>query len=103
MLANGRVREVIDEMTRESDLVLFDSSPLLIVPDNLFLASHVDAVILVAKAGRTRLRDLARAKAMLEKAGGKVIGVVINQAPPGPLRSYYKRYYRSYMRKVATT
>lgn len=101
VLATPRVREVIDEMTREADLVFFDSSSLFIVSDNLLLASQVDAVILVAKAGETNLRDLIKAKVMLERTGGTILGVVINQAPPSLLRSYYryyKRYHKSYLK-----
>lgn len=106
MLATSRVREVVDEMAQEADLVLFDSSPLLMFPDNLFLAAHVDGVILVAKAGETRLRDLEKVKSMLEQAGATILGVVLNEMSRRPLRSYYKlymRYYKSFVKEKVTT
>ncbi|HLC40291.1 MAG TPA: polysaccharide biosynthesis tyrosine autokinase, partial [Methylomirabilota bacterium] len=99
MLTSARVREVVDEMSREADMVFIDSSPLLIVPDNLFLAASVDAVILVAKAGETRLKDLSKCKELLDKVGANVLGVVLNEVPLAQLKQYYKRYYRSYLKK----
>ena len=71
---------------------------MLLIRDNLLLASAVDGVILVAKAGSTGFRDLARTKNLLEGAGAKVLGVVLNQVPVRPLRKYYLRYYNSYVK-----
>ena len=85
-------------MSKRADFVICDSSPVLLIPDNLLLASAVDGVILVAKAGSTGFRDLARAENLLEGAGAKVLGVVLNQVPVGPLRKYYRHYYNSYVK-----
>jgi capsular exopolysaccharide synthesis family protein len=98
MLAGTRLPEIIGEMTKRADFVICDSSPVLLIPDNLLLASAVDGVILVAKAGATGFRDLARTKNLLEGAGAKVLGVVLNQVPVGPLRKYYRHYYESYVK-----
>lgn len=97
MLGGSRLRDVIGEMTTQADFVICDSSPVLLIPDNLLLAGAVDGVILVARAGHTSFRDLARSKTVLEEAGARVIGVVLNQVPVGPLKRYYHRYY-SYVR-----
>jgi protein-tyrosine kinase len=95
VLATSRLKEMLGEMTTQAELVLCDSSPVLHVSDNLFLASAVDAVILVVKAGSTPCADLIRAKEMLEGAGARILGVVINQMPVARLRRHYKRYYRA--------
>jgi Mrp family chromosome partitioning ATPase len=68
MLAGSRLRELITEMTTKVDFVVCDSSPVLLIPDNLLLASAVDGVIIVAKAGSTSLRDLSRTKARSPRA-----------------------------------
>ena len=98
MLAGSRLREVVGEMTSKADFVICDSSPVLLVPDNLLLASAVDGVILVARAGSTGFRDLARTKTLLEGAGARLLGVVLNHVPPAPLKKYYRRYYDSYVK-----
>jgi capsular exopolysaccharide synthesis family protein len=96
LLATERLTDVLKEMSDRADYVLCDSSPVLLVPDNLFLASAVDGVIIVVNAGQTSHRDLARAKTVLESAGAKMVGVVINQVPVSQMKHYYRRYYARY-------
>jgi succinoglycan biosynthesis transport protein ExoP len=103
MLGGTRLRELIVELKTRADFVICDSSPVLLVPDNLLLAGAVDGVILVAKASSTGFRDLARAKTQLEGAGARVLGVVLNQVPAASLKNYYRRYYESYVKKVRKT
>lgn len=97
-LATARVKEFVGGLAERADIVLFDSSPILLIQDSLFLAAAVDAVILVAKAGSTACRDLARAKAMLDSVGARTIGAVINEMPGRVLKSYYTQYYNAYVR-----
>jgi capsular exopolysaccharide synthesis family protein len=99
MMATGRLKELIDELTEHADIVLCDSSPVLLIPESLFLASAVDGVIIVAKAGSTPARDLARTKATLESVGARILGVVINEIPISTLSGYYRRHYYAYGRK----
>jgi tyrosine-protein kinase Etk/Wzc len=103
MMATSRLKEVIDELATHADLVLCDSSPVLLVPESLFLAAAVDAVILVAKAGSTRARDLRRAVTALESVGARVAGVVVNEVQPSQLRSHYNRYYKAYARRAESS
>jgi tyrosine-protein kinase Etk/Wzc len=99
LLATGRLKRVLGEMNERAEFVLCDSSPVLLISDNLFLAAAVDAVILVAKTGSTGCGDLARAKAMLEQVGARVLGVVLNEMPVTRLKRYYRRYYKGYYGK----
>jgi capsular exopolysaccharide synthesis family protein len=96
LLATDRLKAIIGEFAGKVDIVLCDSAPVLLIPESLFLATAVDGVILVAKAGSTGCRDLARVKAMLEGAGARIVGVVINQMPIGSVRREYMRYYAKY-------
>jgi Mrp family chromosome partitioning ATPase len=102
MLATDRLGEILHDMASRADIVLCDSSPVLLIPDGLFLAAAVDAVILVVSAGSTRYRDLALAKSVLEGAGARILGVVINNVPTSALRRYYRRHYKPYLRSATT-
>jgi Mrp family chromosome partitioning ATPase len=99
MLGGTRLRDLIGDMKKRTDFVICDSSPVLLIPDNLLLAGAVDGVVLVTKAGSTGFNDLARSKALLEGAGARVLGVVLNGVEPSSLRNYYRRYYDSYVKK----
>src|SRR5947208_3227208 len=92
LLTVAKLRGVLELLTSHADLVLFDSAPVLAVADNLILASLVDGVILVVRAGDTQRHDLVRAKDLLEKAGASLLGVVLNQVSPRQTRRYYGRY-----------
>jgi succinoglycan biosynthesis transport protein ExoP len=102
MLASERLGTIVEDMASRADIVLCDSSPVLLIPDGLFLAAAVDAVILVVNAGKTRCRDVALAKAALESTGTRILGVVINNVPTSVLRRYYARHYKPYMRSLTT-
>ncbi len=92
LLSAEKVRGLLDRFNDRDDLILFDSAPVLAVADNLILASMVDGVILVIRAGTTQRRDLVRAKGLLDKVGASVVGVVINRVSPRETRRYYRSY-----------
>jgi capsular exopolysaccharide synthesis family protein len=94
-LGSARLPEVLDSMSVEVEYVLLDSSPILLIPDNLYMAAATDGVILVCQSGITRPRDFLRAKSILEKSGTPILGVVLNQVPVRKVNQYYS-YYRAY-------
>ena len=97
-LGSSRLVEVLAGMSAEADYVLIDSSPALLIPENLYVAAAVDGIILVADSGSTRPRDLLQAKEVLDRTGTPVIGVVVNRVPVRSVNSYYRKYsayYRS--------
>jgi len=83
-------------MESESDYILIDSSPILLVPDNLYIASAADGILLVVDSGATRPRDLIRTKEALERTGTPIVGVVLNRAPLRQTNYYYKQYMTYY-------
>jgi len=97
LLSAEKIRRLLDLVKDRADLILFDSAPVLAVSDNLTLASMVDGVILVVRAGHTQARDLLRAKELLERVNASLLGVVINQVSPRESRRYYSRYLQYYV------
>jgi capsular exopolysaccharide synthesis family protein len=91
-LGTGRLTSILGEMSADADYVLMDSSPILLIPDNLYMAAAADGIVLVASVGQTRSRDLLRAKATLERSGTPILGVVLNRIPVKHLDTYYKQY-----------
>ena len=92
LLSADNISRLFDLAKGHADLVVFDSAPVLAVADNLALASMVDAVILVVRAGVTQRRDLVRAKAMLDKVRAPVVGAVLNRVSSRETRRYYRSY-----------
>ena len=98
-LGSRRLGEVLTQMSEEADYVILDSSPILLIPDNLHMAAAVDGVVLVVRAGVTRPRDLLQTKEMFDKTSTPILGVVLNQVPLRRMTHYYRYYkhYRSYV------
>jgi capsular exopolysaccharide synthesis family protein len=71
--------EVLEAAKQRFDLVILDASPIGTFPDALAMASKVDGVILVTESEKTRLDEARRAKHDLERAGARIIGVVVNR------------------------
>jgi non-specific protein-tyrosine kinase len=82
LLASRRLEGAIARLVGDADLVLFDSPPALAVSDAAVLSRRVDGVVLVVSAGRTRREHAARARQVLERAGARLLGVVLNNASP---------------------
>jgi tyrosine-protein kinase Etk/Wzc len=78
VLGSKAMREFIRGMGKTYDVVLFDSPPLLAVTDAAVLAAEVDAVILVASAGRTDVGVIERSAEILRGIGRVAMGVVLN-------------------------
>jgi receptor protein-tyrosine kinase len=95
-LGTARLGKIISDMADEVDYVLMDTSPILLIPDNLYMAAAADGIVLVVAVGQTRPRDLVRTTALLERAGTPIVGVVLNRTPVKHLNSYYKQYSAYY-------
>ena len=59
LLGSARMQEILHEAKARFDVVLLDSPPLLAVTDAAVLATMVDGVVLVIRAQRTKLREVA--------------------------------------------
>lgn len=84
VLASPRLRALLREVAAAYDFVFVDTPPLLAVTDPMVVAAEADAVLLtvrLAKNGRSRAR---RAKAILEAAGARVLGVVVSRFESAP-------------------
>ena len=95
-LGTERLARIVSDMSDDADYVLLDSSPILLIPDNLYIAAAADGIVLVVGVGTTRLRDLMRAKQLLERAGTPIVGLVLNRTPLKDVNGYYKQYSAYY-------
>lgn len=80
LLSTQKMQSLLESLADSAEMVLLDAPPLGFVADAAILASRVDGAILVVTAGKTRRDVAARAKATLEKANARVLGVVLHNA-----------------------
>ena len=91
LLASARMRARLSEFREHWDLIVLDSAPTLAVSDPAVLAESSDGVLLVIDAQRTHGHSARQAIGLLRKAGGHVLGAVMNRARPR--RGSYHAYY----------
>jgi capsular exopolysaccharide synthesis family protein len=83
LLATDRLGTLVSELRQAYDVVLFDSSPLLVVTDPSIVAAVIDGMLLVVRAAVTRRHDAERTQDLLKVLGVSVLGLVINGINPG--------------------
>jgi succinoglycan biosynthesis transport protein ExoP len=86
------MKELVGALRAYADLVIFDSAPTLPVTDAALLAGALDAVILVLAAGEVTTEDSRSSKRILENAGARVIGGILNKVRGVSPDGYYGRY-----------
>lgn len=78
LLLNGRVEEILRDFASNYDIVLVDTSPVLVASDVSILAPLGGAIFLVARAGATKVGDISESVKQLAQNGAKVSGVLFN-------------------------
>ncbi len=68
-------RAAIEAARKSADIVILDGPPLLLTNDVRELITSVDAVVLLAREGRTQRRGLARASQLLHRIDAPVVGL----------------------------
>jgi Mrp family chromosome partitioning ATPase len=63
--------------------MIIDAPPVNLNFDVLMLSLHLDSVILVAEADRTRFQELREALKELRRAGTNLLGIVLNRQKEG--------------------
>jgi capsular exopolysaccharide synthesis family protein len=92
LLAGDRTKASFEVLRASVDLIIVDSPPVLPVSDPVILASLVDGVIVVASAGSTDRRQLARAIDRLQQIDAPLLGTVLNRFDPVEQADYTYGY-----------
>lgn len=89
VLSSDRMRRVVSDAAAAFEWVIIDTPPVALLSDAHLLATLVDTVVLVVRAGVTPLQAIQTATLVVGR--DKIMGVVLNCADKPP-RSRY-RYY----------
>ncbi|MFN8546827.1 MAG: GNVR domain-containing protein [Candidatus Eisenbacteria bacterium] len=84
---------LLPELKRHADRVIIDCPPNLPVPDALIMGPHVDAVLLVVKAGDTPRETARRALELQRQFGDNVAGALMNNVAEVLPYYYHYRHY----------
>jgi len=89
--------ELLEDASKDYDLIVVDAPPLLGFAEPLQLATAVDGVVVVTRAGETTRKAVATVLSTLDRLRVNVVGLVLNQVKKEMSDSYYYYgYYRKY-------
>jgi capsular exopolysaccharide synthesis family protein len=94
LLSSPGMADALQQLRERFDHIVVDSPPLLMVTDATVLSTLVDGVILVVESGVTVRGALVRAHSLIDNAGGRVLGVVMNKVDLHRDAYYYSSYSR---------
>jgi len=74
-----RLRSRLSEMRKDFTVILIDAPPINTYADAALLGSMADGLVMILQANRTRREAAERAKEILDAAGVRVLGAVLNK------------------------
>lgn len=101
LLSSVKMNELIALLREKSDIVIFDAPPVIAVTDACVLASKIDGVVMVLGADIVRPNMAQKAKDLILKARGNLLGVIINRVEIEAEESYYYYYYGTENHRIA--
>lgn len=98
LLSSEKMQLLVDELKGryEDRYIIFDTTPTQFVAETTFLASIVDSVVLVVRAGRTNKDMILESTKNIDRK--KIVGVVFNASEESE-KGYGYYYYRYYDKK----
>ncbi len=96
LLCSMKMEGLIKRLRQDFDHIIIDSPPVLPITDPTILSSIVDGVLMVVECEMTTRAALSRACRVIEHAGGKILGTVLNKVDVRRDGYYGYRYYHGY-------
>lgn len=92
LLVTRRMRDLIEILKTQADIVIIDGTPSKLVTDSVILSRIVDSTIIVSAHNQTKKDDLEKVAKDIRNVGGHIAGVVYNKIPVAS-KKYTQTYY----------
>ncbi|OEK64237.1 polysaccharide biosynthesis tyrosine autokinase [Staphylococcus equorum] len=92
LIGSEKSLEVFDYLRSEYDFIIIDTPPVNTVTDAQLFSEIAKYVVYVVDVKKNDRNAIKKGKELIEKAGAKILGVVLNKAPEDKSSSYYYYY-----------
>lgn len=99
LLLNPAFENFLKEISEHYDHVIIDSPPLLAVTDGIIISKYTGLNLLIARYGKTPIKEIKLCMSRLQHSGQNVHGLVLNDVPQGALQSEGYSYTYKYRSK----
>lgn len=79
ILFSKKMKILMEELQKVYEYIIIDTPPIGVAADAQILSRYVDGVMLVASYRKTQIKELEKAKELIEHVNGRVLGVVVNK------------------------
>ncbi|MBQ6569248.1 MAG: CpsD/CapB family tyrosine-protein kinase, partial [Clostridia bacterium] len=93
ILSNPSMEKLIENMRKEMDYIILDTSPMLLTADAEHLLRHADAALLVIKQNYSSAININDATDILTSYKAELLGCVFNDVHHGIFEKGQKAYY----------
>jgi len=80
LILSKRFNELLNTVKNEYDYVFIDTPPACTVTDAAIISTKTLGAILICRSGQTKSDVAKKAKHIIQQAGGKIIGTILNGA-----------------------
>lgn len=94
LLGSAAMKTLLTQLAHDG-MVIVDAPPLLPVTDAAVLTRSADGALVTVSTGKTDRDELHAAVTQVERANGKVLGVILNRVSKRSAGGYYGGYYYS--------
>ncbi|WP_396956744.1 polysaccharide biosynthesis tyrosine autokinase [Nitrosomonas sp.] len=96
LLLHERFGQLLETVSKQYDLVIVDSPPVLAATDAAIIGRLASATLMVIKAGAHPVRELEQSMKKLVQAGVDLKGAIFNNIPEASSRHGYGQYVYQY-------
>lgn len=96
LLSTDKFKAFLDQASAHFDHILIDTPPVLAVTDGIIIAQYAGVNLLIARHGKTQIKELEITVNRFEQANVKVNGVILNDIQKGAAGSYGYNYAYAY-------
>ncbi|MDE6142156.1 MAG: CpsD/CapB family tyrosine-protein kinase, partial [Bacilli bacterium] len=91
LLESKKMKDIIEMLEQDYDILLFDCPPVIGLSDSLIVTKYVNTTVIVAAYKITPKEMLKKTVKTLEGVNAKVAGIIFNKVP-SVSNGYYNRY-----------
>lgn len=91
LIGSGAFENILRDLNEIYDFILIDTPPIISVTDAQVYLRFVPNCVMVIDVQNNNKNEVKKAKELIEKVGGRVLGAVLNKTPKEKSSSYY--YY----------
>jgi capsular exopolysaccharide synthesis family protein len=81
LLSSAEMSDLVEQLEKEYDYIIFDTPPVNMVVDVVPLIGLADGVVLVIRHNLTTTPEFNKAVDTLKRNNAKILGVIINRVP----------------------